>query len=104
MRITGVRTQLYEYDSRRLLGDANSPTGRRKRCELAVMLDTDDGLTGVAIGTPSARQHVHSLADVLTGKDPRGVRGLWKRMVDKVFKGGNEGIANDAIGVLDVAG
>lgn len=103
MKITGVRTQLYEYEFTRLMGDANSPSGRRKACELAVMLDTDEGLTGVSIGNPGARSHVHALSELLLGKDPRGVRGLWKRMVDKVFKGGNEGAANDAIGILDVA-
>ena len=37
------------------------------------------------------------------GKDPRGVKGLWKRMLDAVFKGGNEGVASDAISAIDVA-
>jgi L-alanine-DL-glutamate epimerase-like enolase superfamily enzyme len=103
MKITEIRTQLYEYELTRPLGDANSPHGRHRACDLAVMVDTDAGLTGVSIGNPGAQSLVLSLGQLLVGNDPRGVRGLWKRMVDKVFKGGNEGTANDAIGCLDVA-
>lgn len=103
MKITEIRTQLYEYELTRPLGDVNSPKGRTRACDMAVMVDTDAGLTGVAIGGPGACPHVHSLGELLVGIDPRGVRGLWKRMVDRVFKGGNEGTANDAIGCLDVA-
>ena len=40
---------------------------------------------------------------MIVGKDPRGVKGLWKRMLDAVFKGGNEGVASDAISAIDVA-
>jgi L-alanine-DL-glutamate epimerase-like enolase superfamily enzyme len=57
----------------------------------------------VSFGTPSARQLIHEKGRLLIGRDPRGVRGLWKRMVDSVFKGGNEGLANDAISSLDIA-
>ena len=103
MKITAVRTQLYEYDLARRLGDANSPDGRTRACDLAVFIDTDEELTGVTVGNPGARGAIQSLAPILVGRDPRGVRGLWKQMVDKVFKGGNEGAANDAIGNLDVA-
>jgi L-alanine-DL-glutamate epimerase-like enolase superfamily enzyme len=41
--------------------------------------------------------------DLLAGRDPRGVRGLWKVMVDFAFKGGNRGIVGDAISAIDVA-
>ena len=103
MKITGIRTQLYEYDLARALGDANSPSGRRRACDLAVSIDTDEGLTGVVVGNPGARRPIHALEPLLVGKDPRGVRGLWKQMVDQVFKGGNEGAANDAISSIDTA-
>ena len=47
---------------------------------------------------------VHSLVDeLLVGQDPRGVRGLWKRMVDAAFKGGNRGLVTSAISALDIA-
>ena len=103
MKITRIRTQLYEYDFSRSLGDANSPAGRTRACDLAVMIDTDKGMTGVSIGNPGARSQIEALSALLIGRDPRGVRGLWKMMVDRVFKGGNEGAANDAISNLDVA-
>ena len=103
MKIRDIRTQLYEYDMSRALGDANSPEGRNKACDLALFIDTDEDLTGVCLGSAGARESIHALASLLVGRDPRGVRGLWKTMVDKVFKGGNEGSANDAIGCLDTA-
>ena len=103
MRITGVRTQLYEFEMSRPLGDANSPGGRSKACALTLFIDTDEDLTGVCLGSAEARESIHALGPLLVGRDPRGVRGLWKVMVDKIFKGGNEGSDNDAICSLDTA-
>jgi len=104
MKITGVRTILYEIELTRLLGDANSPLGRRRAAQAAVFLDTNKGLTGIGIGSPAACSHVHGFVDnLLMGCDPRGVRGLWQKMVDFVFKGGNSGVVNDAICAIDMA-
>ena len=47
MKITGVRTILYEIELTRLLGDANSPSGRRRAAQTAIFLDTDEGFTGI---------------------------------------------------------
>ena len=87
----------------RSLGDANSPLGRKTAAGLALFVDTDEGLTGVTVGSAEARQAIYSLEHLLIGRDPRGVRGLWKRMVDWVFKGRNEGLVNDALSNIDVA-
>jgi len=103
MKITGIRTRLYEIESSRRLADANFPEGRGRWANLAVFVDTDEGLTGVTGGSPAARGAIHSLEPLIVGQDPRGVRGLWKRMVDRVFKGGNRGIVNDALASIDVA-
>ena len=104
MPITGVRTQLYEIPLTRPLGDANSPKGRRTMASLAVFLETDEGLTGVSIANPHAQIHIHNLVEkLLQGRDPRGVVGLWKRMVDFVFKGGNRGTITGAIAAIDIA-
>ena len=104
MKITGVRIILYEHELTRLLGDANSPKGRTKNANLAVFIETDEGLTGISMGSPGARGHIVSMVEnLLMGHDPRGVRGLWKRMVDFVFKGGNVGIVNEAISIIDIA-
>lgn len=104
MKITGVRTRLYEFTAGRALGDANLPTGSDRANGLAVFLDTDEGLTGCITGSPGARGTIHSLTEnLLVGQDPRGVRGLWKRMTDAVFKGGNRGMVTSAISALDIA-
>ena len=103
MKITGIRTKLYEFDLSRPLGDANFPEGRKRWAGLAVFIDTDEGLTGVSIGSPAARQSIGYLEPLLLGEDPRGVRGLWKKMVVRVFKDGNRGIVTDAISAIDVA-
>jgi len=104
MKITGVRTRLFEMQLDRPLGDANSPQGRSRMSGLAVYIECDEGISGISLGAPNARSHIESMVnDLLLGRDPRGVRGLWKRMVDSVFKGGNRGIANEAINAIDVA-
>ncbi|MGC8780931.1 MAG: mandelate racemase/muconate lactonizing enzyme family protein [Anaerolineae bacterium] len=104
MKITGVRTVLYEIPLARPLGDANSPAGRRRSAQVAVFVDSDEGITGCALASPAAQPHIHSLVNnLLLGRDPRGVRGLWKVMVDFAFKGGNRGIIGDAISAIDVA-
>ena len=92
MKITGIRTVLYEYDQDRPIGDANSPRGRQHVAQLAVFVDTDAGISGEAMGSPGAAGIMHGMArDLLVGEDPRGVRGLWQRMVDLAFKGNNRG-------------
>jgi L-alanine-DL-glutamate epimerase-like enolase superfamily enzyme len=104
MKITGVRTQLYEIPLDRAIGDVNSPEGRRRMAGLAVFLDSDEGITGIALGSPGAQGNIRSIVEnLLLGRDPRGVRGLWKKMMDYVFKGGAGGSAGEALSALDVA-
>ncbi len=103
MKVTGFRTFPYRFELNRKLGDVNFPAGRKNWAAMALFLDTDEGLTGVAPTGPGARDAIHSLEPLIIGQDPRGVRGLWKKMVDHVFKGGNEGVINDAISSIDVA-
>jgi len=103
MKIKKITTKLYELEMKRSLGDANSPKGRKNWASLAVFISTDEGLTGVSLGSPGAQQTISSLEPLLIGEDPRGVRGIWKKMVDWAFKGGNRGIAGDAISCLDIA-
>ena len=104
MKITGIRSTLYEHKMARLIGDANNPVGRGQYAALAVFVDTDEGLTGVSLGDPARQTDIHALAeDLLMGRDPRGVVGLWQRMADFAFKGGNRGAVTDAISALDLA-
>ena len=104
MKITGVRTQLYELQLTRPIGDANNPGGRQAYSGLAVFLDTDGGITGITIGGAGAAGQIQRLTEtLLVGRDPRGVRGLWNDMVRFVFKGGNRGAVTGAISALDIA-
>lgn len=104
MKITGVRTKLYRFEMTRPLGDANNPRGSKQSTNMAVYIDTDEGITGVTIGSPSSQGFVHALVDnLLLGEDPRGVRGLWQKMVDRVFKGNNRGQVTDALSTVDLA-
>lgn len=104
IKITGVRTYQYEFTMVRPLGDANGPEGSDRSAGLAIFLDTNEGVSGVMVGSPGARDLIHGLVDgLLVGQDPRGVRGLWKKMNDRAFKGGNRGIIASAISSLDIA-
>ena len=101
MKVTGIRTTPYWYRTTRRFADVNFPEGRQDWAGLAVFVDTDEGLTGVSIGGNEAG--IQSLAPLVVGRDPAGVRGIWKSMVDQVFKGGNRGAVTGAISAIDVA-
>ncbi len=104
MKVTGVRTHAYEIELTRPLGDANDPRGCTHVGMMVVYLDTDEGLTGIALSGPGMEKVIKGLVDgLIVGHDPRGVRGLWKRMVDQVFKGNNRGMVSGAIAAIDVA-
>jgi L-alanine-DL-glutamate epimerase-like enolase superfamily enzyme len=103
LRIKGIRTTRYAYDLQRPIGDANFPEGRRRWGGLAVFIDTDAGVAGVSIGSAAVRRFIDAFEPLLVGEDPRGVRGLWQKMVDRAFKGGNRGVVCDAIAAIDVA-
>jgi len=101
LKITGVRTQPYQIQLHRPIGDANNPDGGRLMPSEALFLDTDEGLSGISFGGgPMVSELVEQ---VLMGKDPRGVRGLWNQMVDYVFKGGHRGQSAAAVSALDLA-
>ena len=103
MKITGVRTQLYQFQLKRPMGDANNPRGRQDFAGTAIFLDTDEGIIGISPTGGGAAQIQSLVETLLVGHDPRGVRGLWKKMVDFVFKGGNRGAATSAISAIDIA-
>lgn len=51
MKITGVRTVLYEFDLARPISDSNDPTGLQHKTNLTVFIDTDAAITGVSMGS-----------------------------------------------------
>ncbi len=103
MRITGVRTVLYEYTTVRPIGDVQLPGGAEITTDLAVFLLTDEEPVGLAISSPGARPVIHSLAESLVGCDPREVRALYELMLRITFKSGTGGAIGAAIGALDCA-
>jgi L-alanine-DL-glutamate epimerase-like enolase superfamily enzyme len=100
VKITDIRVRYYEYRMKRPIGDVNGPLGNDFGSAAFTFIDTDEGITGVSLAGGAA---VKSLGRILIGEDPRGVVGLWKKMQDFVFKGGNEGEAKRAISALDCA-
>ena len=104
MKLSEIRTHIYELDMPRKMGDANSPRGRRRTSNVIVELVTDEGLTGISTTGFVVIPHIINMFNTaLINEDPREVRGLWKRMVDIAFKGGHHGTVNDAISSLDIA-
>jgi L-alanine-DL-glutamate epimerase-like enolase superfamily enzyme len=109
VKITGVRSVLYEYELTRPIGDANKVSegdvvsGMRRRADLAVFVSTDEGLEGVAVASSSAQSALQGVAAIVAGDDPRAVRGLWERMTASAFKWGNEGSVATAIAAVDNA-
>ena len=100
MKITGYKLDKYIEQLDRAIGDANYPKGDDLMGMSILQIETDEDITGIA---PGGNDAVEDLFHVIEGKDPRGVTGLWKEMVDWVHKGNNEGEINGAISAIDVA-
>ena len=94
MKITEIRCVKYVFPIDRVFTDANAIEGRNVFTGMVVYVDTDDGVTGInPFASPGNEELINSLGSLIIGKDPRGVTGLWKLMIDHVFKGGNRGSA-----------
>ena len=103
MLITGVRTVVYEYETRRPIGDVQLPRGASRIAELAVVVTTTEEPVGVAIAGAGAAPIVHALAAELVGRDPREVRGLHELLLRLTFKSGQGGVIGSAVAALDCA-
>ncbi len=101
MRITGFRVEQYLMRMDRAVGDANLPEGVDLMPGSILFLETDADLTGIALGYGGGA--VAMLFPAIEGEDPREAVGLWMRLNDWVHKGGNEGEANAALSIIDVA-
>src|SRR5258708_1320958 len=100
MKVTGIRVRSYQFTMDRPIGDVNSPLGSDAGIGSFTFVDTDEGITGVSLGGNAA---VKRLEWAIVGEDPRGVVGLWKKMLDVVFKSGNEGDDARAVAAIDCA-
>jgi len=100
MRITGCRTLRTCQDWGRAVGDANGVfTGGVVDVQL-VLVETDEGITGVGLG-PDVE--LSSIFTAIEGEDPRSTTALYDRMLRRTFKAGHAGSVFGTIGALDTA-
>jgi|TARA_B110000263_G_scaffold91521_1_gene80024 L-alanine-DL-glutamate epimerase-like enolase superfamily enzyme len=100
MKITDFKLEKYKEILDRPLGDSNNPSGRKIIDSSLLIINTDEGISGVA---PLGNDKVNNLFHLLESKDPREVFSHWKNMIDFVFKGGDEGELHNAISAIDIA-
>jgi L-alanine-DL-glutamate epimerase-like enolase superfamily enzyme len=100
MRITGFRTLTTVLDWGRPVGDANGVLADGRTPVPIVMVDTDEGITGVGLGPHLDAETVFA---AIEGEDPRGVTALYDRMLRRTFKAGHAGAVFGTIGAFDTA-
>jgi L-alanine-DL-glutamate epimerase-like enolase superfamily enzyme len=100
MRITGFRTLDTVQDWGRPVGDANGVFADGVIPVPIVLVDTDEGITGVGLGPHGGAETVFAAID---GEDPRGVTALYDRMLRQTFKTGHVGAVFGTIGAFDTA-
>jgi len=100
MRITGCRTLTTVQEWGRPVGDANGVFAGGVVEVPLVLVDTDEGITGVGMG-PAVQ--LDSILEAVIGEDPRSVVALYDRMLAQTFKAGHAGIVFGTIGAIDTA-
>ncbi|WP_320774335.1 mandelate racemase/muconate lactonizing enzyme family protein [Streptomyces sp. CRN 30] len=100
MRITGYRSLATVHEWGRPVGDVNGVVAGGVTEVPLVLLETDEGLTGVGLG---AHTEAHRVYPALDGQDPRAVTSLYDRMLAHVFKSGHAGRTFGAVGAFDMA-
>jgi L-alanine-DL-glutamate epimerase-like enolase superfamily enzyme len=100
MEITGFRTLTTVLDWGRPVGDANGVLADGRTPVPIVLVDTDEGITGVGLGPHLDAESVFA---ALEGEDPRGVTALYDRMLRRTFKAGHAGAVFGTIGAFDTA-
>jgi len=99
VRITDVRAVVPR-------GTSEPRDWRTAVAQIAVLVDTDAGLTGLGVGGGGAAGvHVVQtvLKDALRGRDPADVEGLWALMYRATLPFGRKGLALWAISGVDLA-
>lgn len=100
MRITGYRTLTTAQEWGRPVGDANGVYDDGVMPVPIIMVDTDEGITGVGLGP---RVEAESVFAAIEGQDPRAVTALYDRMLRQTFKAGHAGVVFGTIGAFDTA-
>src|SRR3954468_2012210 len=100
MKITGYRTLTTVHEWGRPVGDANGVFQDGLWSVPLILVDTDEGITGVGLGPHLG---LSSVFTAIEGEDPRATVGLYDRMLRHVFKAGHSGAVFGTIGALDSA-
>jgi L-alanine-DL-glutamate epimerase-like enolase superfamily enzyme len=100
MRITGYRTLNTVQDWGRPVGDANGVFADGRTPVPIILVDTDEGITGVGLGPHVGAEAVFA---AIEGEDPRGVTALYDGMLRQTFKTGHAGAVFGTIGGFDTA-
>ena len=100
MRITGVRTLTTVHEWGRAVGDANGVFTEGVTDVPIVLVDTDEGITGVGLGP---HVELDAIFAAIEGEDPRCTTALYDRMLRQTFKAGHAGAVFGTIGALDTA-
>jgi L-alanine-DL-glutamate epimerase-like enolase superfamily enzyme len=100
MRITGFRTLTTVQEWGRPVGDANGVFTDGAMTVPIILVDTDNGFTGVGLGPHVEAETIFAAID---GEDPRGVTALYDRMLRQTFKAGHTGAVFGTIGAFDTA-
>lgn len=100
MKITGYRSLTTVHDWGRPIGDVNGLVRSGITDVPILLLETDEGLTGVGLG---AHVDIARVFPAVEGEDPRAVSALYDRMLAHVFKSGHAGATYGAIGAVDMA-
>ncbi|GGY52820.1 mandelate racemase/muconate lactonizing enzyme family protein [Streptomyces djakartensis] len=100
MRITGYRTLTTAQRWGRPVGDANGVYADGVVPVPVVVVETDEGITGVGLGPHVEAEVIFAAID---GQDPRAVTALYDRMLRHTFKAGHAGVVFGTIGAFDTA-
>src|SRR4051812_39618944 len=100
MRITGLRKLMTVQEWGRPVGDANGVFTSGSTPVPLLLVDTDEGVTGVGMGS---HVEAETLFAAIEGEDPRAVTALYDRMLRHTFKAGHTGALFGTIGAFDTA-
>jgi len=100
VRITGYRTLTTLQNWGRSVGDANGAFADGYVEVPLVLVETDEGVTGVGLGSHVELDTVFAAVE---GEDPRCVTALYDRMLRRTFKAGHAGAVFGTIGAIDTA-
>ena len=100
MKITGYRTLRTAHDWGRPIGDVNGFIASGLTEVPVVILETDEGIEGVGMGSHADLDRIFPALD---GQDPRAVSSLYDAMLARVFKTSHAGATYGGIGAFDTA-